>query len=183
MADPFIGEIRVFSFGIVPYGWAKCDGTLMTISQNQALFALLGVKFGGNGSTTFALPDLRGRTPVSFNNGTSLIGPRAFTIVGQYSGTDTVTLDATTLPTHTHALVANKAAGTTSSSVNTFPSAPSIPATLAYVNGSVSPAPPMVNLAADAVGNTGGGQGHNNMQPYLTLNFCIATKGNWPSRS
>jgi microcystin-dependent protein len=171
MAQPFIGELRIMSFDYAPRGWAQCNGQLLPINQNQALFSLLGTTYGGNGTTNFALPDMRGRTPLHFGNGYTQ---------GQAAGVQNHTLTASEIPTHTHNVTAISTGDTSSNVVN--PSgqffATSKPSTLYNATG----ASPTV-LAANTVSNTGGSQTHPNMQPYLTLNFCIALQGIFPSRN
>lgn len=164
MAEPFLSEIRLMSFVFAPKGWALCNGQLLPINQNQALFSLLGTTYGGNGQTTFALPDLRGRVPSHVGNGFSL---------GQQSGEQAVTLGVQHLPRHNHVLQASgNAAGT-----RPDPSA----AFLAPVNGGYgAPANP-TTLHPSSVALVGGSQPHPNMQPYLTLSFCIALIGVFPS--
>jgi microcystin-dependent protein len=165
MAEPFVGEIRLFSFGVIPRGWLPCQGQLLSIQQNQALFAVLGVQYGGNGSTTFALPDLRGRVPLN----TSPDYP-----MGATAGEPAHTVTVNEMPRHTHSV-----------------SASGEPATLVPPAGNVWPQSantysavvPNVQMGADAVSVAGGSQAHNNMQPYLTINFCIATVGIFPPRS
>ncbi len=163
MSDPFLSEIRLFSFAYAPKGWAMAAGQQLPINQNQALYSLLGTTYGGNGQTTFALPDLRGRAPMHVGKGHTL---------GERSGAPTVTLAMSELPTHSHALNA----------VNSTPSAndPSN-ALLGAAPIYASPA----NLAAMSPGSitvTGGSEPHENMQPFLTLNFCIALQGSFPAQ-
>lgn len=173
MAEPFIGEIRLFGFGFAPKGWATCDGQLLTISQNQALYALIGITYGGNGTTNFNLPDLRGRTMLhrSTTDPTYLEGAKG--------GTETVFLTSTSqLPAHTHALCANSAAGSTNAPSNTVPAAVATTTNqFAYATAKASPAVALHSLTST------GGAAHNNMQPTLTLNFCIALSGVFPSRN
>ena len=165
MAEPFLSEIRIMSFNFAPQGWALCNGQLLPINQNQALFALLGTTYGGNGTTTFALPNLQGRTPIEVGNGHQL---------GEPGGEQAHTLAVTELPTHTHTL--NATSGTASAAVpaNTLGYARS--GTLMY-----GPAASLVAMSAQAVGNAGSSQPHLNMQPFLTLNFSIALQGIFPS--
>lgn len=172
MAEPFIGEIRLFSFDFAPQSWATCDGQLLNISQNQALFALLGTTYGGDGTTTFNLPDLRGRTPLH---------PNATYPEGVKGGAETVALAATSqLPTHTHALCANSADGSTNVPAGNVLADVKEDAKLAYATTKASPA---ATLSAGTIASAGSSAGHNNMQPSLTVNYCIALIGIWPSRN
>lgn len=172
MAEPFLGEIRLFSFGYAPQWWATCDGQTMNIVQNQALFALLGTTFGGNGTTTFKLPDFRGRT---------LLHRSAAYPEGTAGGTETVALTSTSqLLTHTHALMANSAAGGTNNPQSNVPAAVQDTAKSEYATAKATPA---VNLAAGTLSSAGASAGHDNMQPSLTINYCIALMGVFPSRN
>lgn len=166
MAEPFLSEIRLMSFVFAPKGWALCNGQLLPINQNQALFALLGTTFGGDGQVNFALPDLRGRTPIHVGNGHTL---------GERAGEQAHTLSSAELPTHTHVFSASSAVATTG--------IPDSNQMLAQSRGAnlYAPASNLVAMAADAVGNIGGSQAHLNMQPFLTLSFCIALQGIFPS--
>ena len=167
MSEPFLAEIRIVGFNFAPRGWAFCDGQILPINQNQSLYSLLGTTYGGDGRTTFALPDLRGRTPVHIGNGF---------LLGEKSGEETHTLSAAEMPQHDHALRASADGGST-------------PLPTGNVLASSAPSeqyhPPttMVPLAAGTVANVGGGQAHDNMQPYLALSFCIALQGLFPSRN
>lgn len=163
MAEPFLSEIRIMSFNFAPKGWAKCDGQLLPINQNQALFALLGTTYGGNGSTNFALPNLRGRTPIHAGSGHTL---------GEAAGSVSHTLNLQEMPEHNHALVARGDLGDTPLSPGKM---------LAATNNLYAEARDLVALNPAMVSNIGGGQAHQNMQPYLTLNFCIAVQGIFPS--
>ncbi len=166
MAEPFLSEIRIMSFNFPPKGWAFCNGQLLPINQNQALFALLGTTYGGNGQTNFALPNLQGRTPIHVGSGYTL---------GQAGGAQANTLTTTTLPQHTHVLSASPSTGTAAGPNGAF---------LANGGSDVYVGPQnFVAMNAGAVGNVGGGQPHENMQPYLTLSFCIALQGIFPSRN
>jgi microcystin-dependent protein len=163
MAEPFLAEIRIMSFGFAPRGWATCDGQLLPINQNQALFSLLGTTYGGNGQTNFALPDLRARTPIHFGVHT----------LGEKAGEQAHTLTLQEMPAHTHILNASSANGSVLIAVGNL---------LAGGTNQLYHAPD--NLAAMQVAtmtNTGGSQAHENMQPYLTLNFCLALQGIFPS--
>jgi microcystin-dependent protein len=164
MAEPFLSEIRLFSFDFPPQGWALCNGQLLPINQNQALFSLLGTTFGGNGQTNFALPDLRGRVPLHAGSGHTL---------GERGGEQAHTLSIAELPTHTHVLnVSTSAANQSEPSGTLF--AKSLGNTYANpVN--------LVAMKAGMLANTGGSQAHLNMQPFLALNFCIALQGIFPS--
>jgi len=163
MGEPFIGEVRAVSFEVVPRGWALCNGQLMSLAQNQALFAILGTTYGGDGITTFALPNLQGRVPVGTGDGTQL---------GEAQGTTSVTLLSTNLPAHNHALLASPSAAA-EDPTNRGPAAAK-----AY-----GPATAIQDMAVEAVSPTGGSQPHENMQPYLTISYIIALTGIFPSRS
>lgn len=180
MADPFVAEIRIFPFTFAPKGWAFCNGQLMPLSQNTALFSLLGTTYGGNGKSNFALPDLQGRAPMHPGQGQGL----SLRSLGESSGTESVTLLDSEMPSHNHAMVARGAPGAT-----TDPQG-AAPANMSWVAGSsfgpvrgysdqVPANAPMSNTLAPA----GGSQPHNNMQPYLTMNFCIALQGVFPPRT
>lgn len=170
MGTPFIGEIRLMSFGFAPRNWAQCNGQLLPINQNQALFSLLGTTYGGNGITTFALPDLRGRVPVHAGNTISL---------GQRGGAETVALTAAQLPAHRHALQSTTDFANASVPGGALPAAKARGGIDVYVPAGS----PLVPLNPAAVANTGGSQPHENRQPFETLNFCIALQGIFPSSS
>jgi microcystin-dependent protein len=172
MPEPFVGEIRIFAGDFAPTGWALCDGQILPISQNTALFSLIGTTYGGNGVSTFALPDLRGRAPILYGEGPGLT-PRE---IGEPVGTETHTLSVAELPAHTHPIGASTANGD-SDAVEGRVMARSPAAIPQYASSANT------TLAASAVASTGGGQPHNNMQPYLTLNFIIALQGMFPPRS
>ena len=167
MAEPFLSEIRVFSFTFAPRGWALCNGQLLPINQNQALFSLLGTTYGGDGRVNFALPNLQGRVPIHIGNGHTL---------GERAGEPAHTLSIAELPTHTHAAMASPAAGTQNVPANNM----MLSQRAAEIYRAPSNLAPMV---AGTVTNTGGSQAHENMQPYLTLNFCISLQGLFPSRN
>lgn len=167
MAEPFLAEIRIMSFAFAPKGWALCDGQVLPINQNQALFALLGTTYGGDGRVTFALPDLRARTPVHVGNGHTL---------GQKAGEATHTLSLAELPSHTHV-----ARGVTDKATTPAPNGNMLAATRG-LSAYAAPAN-LTGLEPSSIANTGGGQPHSNVQPFLTLNFCIALQGIFPSRT
>jgi len=164
MAEPFLSEIRIFSFVFAPKGWALCNGQLLPINQNQALFSLLGTTFGGDGRVNFALPDQRGRTPIHVGSGHTL---------GERGGEQAHTLSIAELPTHTHLVNASSTATNGSATPNGN-----------FLGGgnNVYHAPSsLTSMTAGTITNVGGSQSHLNMQPFLTLNFCIALQGIFPS--
>ncbi|MFT7326078.1 MAG: microcystin-dependent protein [Ilumatobacter sp.] len=167
MSEPFIGEIRMVGFSFAPQGWAFCDGQLLPINQNEVLYSLLETTFGGDGQTSFALPDLRGRTPMHVGN---------WYQQGQQGGYESVTLTTAQMPAHTHG-----AQGAGADATTTDPSG----ALLAQTAGlyRAYDAATSVALRSGTLTNTGGGQAHNNMQPYLAINFCIALQGIYPVSS
>jgi microcystin-dependent protein len=166
MSEPFLGQLCLFSFTVIPKGWAPCQGQLLQISQNQALFALLGTTFGGDGRTTFGLPDLRGRTGVSSSPTFNL---------GQMGGEELHTLNQTEVPGHTHSLQAT----TTSTNPVKIPAGHLLSAARPmYVQ-----AAPNTNMANTFVGTAGGSQGHENRTPFLVMSWCIALVGIFPSRN
>lgn len=165
MSEPFLGEIRLFSMAFAPKGWAFCDGQLLPITENEALFSILGTTYGGNGTSTFALPDLRGRVPLHAGNGVT---------IGQALGQESHTLAVTELPEHTHTVQGSPAAGT-----STLPAGN----VLAASAGDVYAQPGGATVALAQTAPSGGGQAHENRQPYLTTNFCIALQGIFPSQS
>lgn len=163
--DPYIGEIRLFSFNGIPRGWTPCEGQLLPIQQNQALFSLLGTTYGGNGVNTFGLPDLRGRVPVHFD---------ATLPLGTATGTPTYTLTTNEIPAHTHTVTASSATASSASlSGNVW----------AQETNAFGPAASLVAMSPAAISTAGGSQPHENMQPYLAMSFYIATQGIFPSRS
>jgi microcystin-dependent protein len=174
MSSPFVAEIRVFPFNFAPKGWAFCDGQLLPLSQNTALFSLLGTTYGGDGKSNFALPDLQGRCMLQQGQGAGL----SEYSLGESSGVDAVTLVVAEMPIHNHNLMAVGQLSTTG--------LPSATSSLARSAGGsaykAAPFTPTVNMAFDGLPPAGGGQGHNNMMPYLTLNFCIALQGVFPQR-
>jgi microcystin-dependent protein len=170
MAEPFLGEVRIMSFEFAPKGWALCTGQLLPINQNQALFSLLGTTFGGDGRVNFALPDLRARTPIHVGSGHTL---------GEGGGEQSHTLSIAELPTHTHA-----AQGSSADADAAVPTGNLLAAvdntTFGTAYGGASN---LTALAPAAVSNVGGSQAHLNMQPFLTLSFCVALQGIFPSPS
>ncbi len=173
MADPFVAEIRIFPFNFAPKGWAWCDGQLLPLSQNTALFSLLGTTYGGNGKSNFALPDLQGRAPMHPGQGPGL----SLHDLGEAGGSDTVTLLQSEIPAHTHSiLVQVPPADTNLPTGNTM--ARSVSAT-PYLPPAGAP---LVSMSAQALPPAGGDQPHNNLQPYLTFYFCIALQGVFPPR-
>ena len=167
MAEPFLSEIRIFSFGFAPKGWALCDGQLLPINQNQALFSLLGTTYGGDGRVNFALPDLQSRTPIHMGSGHTL---------GERGGEQAHTLSISELPMHLHTLNASTTVATTNTPTgnvlgNSNP------------NNLYGPAQNLSALNAKTISNVGGSQAHLNMQPFLTLTFGIALQGIFPSQT
>lgn len=180
MSEPFIGEIRIFAGNFAPRGWAFCDGQLLPIAQNTALFSIVGTTYGGDGRTTLGLPNLQGRTPVHAGTGPGLTNRR----LGQQGGVQDVTLTQAQMPAHTHATAA--AAGNLVATTNPPNTADPRGNWLAAADVFGSD-PPNVDMSTDLFGDdisaTGGGQAHTNMPPYLALNFIIALQGLFPSRN
>lgn len=174
MTDQFLAEVRIFGFNFAPSGWALCNGQLMPISQNTALFSLLGTMYGGDGKSTFALPDFRGAAPVHAGHGQgSGLTERE---IGEEGGTETVTLLDSEMPVHSHALNASGGFANSSDPTGRVWARP-------FGGGNLyKPSGTPANLAPQALAPTGGSLPHNNMQPYLTLNFCIALQGIFPPR-
>jgi microcystin-dependent protein len=173
MSDPFVAEIRIFPFNFPPTGWAFCDGQLMPISQNTALFSLLGTTYGGDGKSTFALPDLQGSAPMQPGQGQGL----SERFLGEMSGTESVTLLVSEIPLHTHTV---NCGGNFSVGDTNVPTANIIAKSS---NGNAyGPAQNLTPMAFQGLPPAGGSLPHNNMQPYLTLNFCIALQGVFPAR-
>jgi microcystin-dependent protein len=175
MAEPFLAEIHLFSFAFTPKGYAQCSGQLLPISQNQALFSLLGTTYGGDGRTTFALPDLRGRIPVGTGskNGVNYL-------LGQQSGSETVQLLTTQVPSHTHTatgIPARSASGDVASPQGAVPSGEAMNQTAIYS------ATASTSTLANFLPNAGSSTAHTNLSPYITTNYCIALQGLYPSRA
>ncbi len=170
MSEPFLAEIRIVGFNFAPRGWAFCDGQILPINQNQSLYSLLGTTYGGDGRTSFALPDLRSRTPVHKGDGYQL---------GQKGGAETVTLTAAQIAAHTHAAKASSTTANDRDPGGHVLAAAPVPDQI-YRDPAASST---TALRSGTVANAGGGQAHNNMQPYTTLSFCIALRGLFPSRN
>jgi len=173
MSEPFIAEIRIFAGNFAPRGWAFCDGQLLPISQNTALFSLIGTTYGGDGRTTTALPNLQGRAPMHPGRGPGLTSRR----LGQKGGTETVTLSEAQIPNHNHTLRAQVSRGSALTPQDNFFNQ-SVGDT-AYL----SPPTNLASMKTDMAPSTGGSQAHTNMQPFLAMNFIIALVGLYPSRS
>jgi microcystin-dependent protein len=173
--DPFVAEIRIFPFNFAPKGWAFCDGQILPLSQNTALFSLLGTTYGGDGKSNFALPDMQGNVPMHPGQGPGL----SLHDLGETGGSDTVSLLESEIPSHSHSLMASAQPATRTGPANNA---------LARVSGGPTPyLPPAgatpVSMSDNAIAPAGGDQPHNNLQPYLTLNFCIALQGVYPPRT
>ena len=171
MSEPFLAEVKIFGFNFPPRGWARCDGQILPINQNQSLFSLIGTIYGGDGRTSFGLPDLRGRTPVHVGDGVT---------IGLRAGEEGVTLTEQQMPVHDHGAQATNDAPAGTNQAN---------AMLTQTSGGrfgilpYGPGGAVVSLVDTSVTNTGGSAAHNNMQPFLTLNFCIALSGQFPPRN
>ena len=175
MSNPFLAEIRIFPFNFAPKGWASCDGQILPLSQNTALFSLLGTTYGGDGKSNFALPNMQGNAPMHPGQGPGL----SLHDLGETGGSETVTLLQSEIPSHAHAFMASTTASTKPNPAGNA---------LARVSGGATPyasptGAPLVQFSDSALAPTGGSQPHNNMQPYLTLNFCIALQGVYPPRT
>lgn len=170
MASPFVAEIRIFGFKFAPTGWAQCNGQILPISQNTALFSLLGTTYGGNGQSTFALPNLQGNAAMHPGQGQGL----SLRDLGEMGGAESITLLASEIPLHTHSFSASEEVVNEAKLENFF-----------FGAGETRYAAPnnIVQMAPQALTPSGGGLPHNNMQPYLTLNFCIALQGVFPPRT
>jgi microcystin-dependent protein len=165
MSEPFLSEVKIVSFNFAPRGWAFCNGQLLPINQNQALFSLLGTTYGGNGQTTFALPNLQGRIPIHFGNGHTL---------GEAGGAESHTLITSEMPAHTHTFSASNATPNQGTPAGNM---------WASNSGAYSSAQPDAIMNPASISNTGGSQPHTNVQPYLVLNFIIALQGIFPSQN
>jgi microcystin-dependent protein len=176
MADPFVAEIRIFPFNFAPKGWAWCDGQLMPLSQNTALFSLLGTTYGGNGKSNFALPDLQGRAPMHPGQGPGL----SLHDLGETGGSETVTLLESEIPSHSHTRNASTAAADEEGQKSPAGAVPGGQQGSNQLYGTLSSN--LVQMAPESLAPAGGDQPHNNMQPYLTFYFCIALQGVFPPR-
>jgi microcystin-dependent protein len=172
MSEPFVGEIRMFGFGFAPQGWALCNGQLLPISQNTALFSLLGTTYGGDGRTTFALPNMQSRVPVGQGQGPGLSSYAE----GQAGGAETVTLAAAQMPGHTHPVKASSSAAGSDQ-----PGGRALARSASHIYTAEPDTSTVMN--ADMLGGAGGSQPHGNIQPYLAVNFCIALTGIFPPRN
>ncbi|MEZ4884956.1 MAG: tail fiber protein [Chitinophagales bacterium] len=173
MSEPFIGEIRIFGCNFAPRSWAFCNGQLLPISQNTALFSIIGTTYGGDGRSTMALPDLQGRAAMHPGRGPGLTSRQ----LGERTGTATVTLSAAQMPNHTHTFRCLSTSGSSATPINCYP-AESGARDTEYIADA-----PNTDFNNNAIQLQGGNQAHNNVQPYLGLNFCIALQGLYPSRS
>lgn len=177
MSQPYVGEIRCFGFNFAPRDWALCNGQIMAIQQNPALFSILGTTYGGNGTTTYALPNLQGQIPMHWGRGTSGF----VTVIGEAQGSSSVTLTSQEMPAHTHPI----AAADPGNAANRFPG-PSATSYLSGVKGGfgyqMPPVTPNATFSPNAITPAGGSLSHDNMQPYLAMSFCIALFGIFPQR-
>jgi microcystin-dependent protein len=174
MSDPYLGEIRMVGFNFAPTGWALCNGQLLAISSNTALYSLLGTTFGGNGSTNFALPDLRSRVPVHSGQGTGL----SIYTLGEQTGSETVALSAAQMPVHNHAVSCYTGGGNQPGPSGNLPAVESTGTSLDYSNAAANG-----TMSSAMVGNAGAGGAHPNIQPVLCVNFIIALEGIFPTSS
>jgi microcystin-dependent protein len=177
MADPFVGEIRAFGFNFAPQGWAMCNGQILSIAQNTALFSLLGTFYGGDGKSNFALPNLEGQVPIHQGQGAGL----SDYVLGEQGGVDSVTLLSTEMPSHSHNALAVAAKGTSAEPTGGFwaEAAAARGSVPSYSDQTTSP----VALNPAAIGTAGGSQAHENRPPLLVVNFCIALQGVYPARN
>ncbi|HWA92346.1 MAG TPA: tail fiber protein [Rhizomicrobium sp.] len=179
MSTPFLSQIETFSFNFAPKGWTLCNGQLLPINQNQALFSLLGTTYGGDGRVNFALPDLRSRVPVSQGGSTGIT-------LGQRGGTEAVTINITTMPQHNHLLMTdnNNPTANTPANTNVLAKNQGVASTGATFGFAIySGNPPNNTAAPNIIGNVGGSQAHTNIMPYLCISFCIALQGIFPSQT
>jgi len=169
MAQPYVGEIRMFAGNFAPAGWMFCEGQLLPISENEVLFQLIGTTYGGDGESTFALPDLRGRIPLHFGNGFTL---------AETGGVETVTLTVSQIPSHGHPFLGTNSQAASFDPTNQVPGVEQLVSTSPYGTDN-----PLVALQPNAIGSTGGSQPHNNFQPYLCVDFIISLFGIFPSQT
>ncbi len=169
MAQPYVGEIRMFAGNFAPAGWMFCEGQLLPISENETLFNLIGTTYGGDGQSTFALPDLRGRIPLHFGNGFTL---------AETGGVETVTLTVSQIPAHSHAALGSSNTGTGTAPLNNVLSNLPVATNTAYGTDN-----PQINMSPQSVSSVGGSQPHNNFQPYLCVDFIISLFGIFPSQT
>jgi microcystin-dependent protein len=172
--DPFVAEIRIFPFNFAPKGWAFCDGQILPLSQNTALFSLLGTTYGGDGKSNFALPDMQGNVPMHPGQGPGL----SLHDLGETGGSETVSLLESEIPSHSHTMMSLPAPGN-----RTAPGGNSMGRTAGTIGPYTAPGKALVAMSDNAVAPAGGDQPHNNMQPYLTFYFCIALQGVYPPRT
>ena len=183
MSDQFVAEIRIFGFGFAPRGWAQCNGQIMPIQQNTALFSLLGTTYGGNGSTTFGLPNLMGNIPIHIGRNQPGPGLPIYDL-GERAGTPNVTLLEPEMAMHTHSPMVTSVVGTVTAAANNQPAQAFFGTFQSASRGLFySPTAPAVQLPIQSIGPAGGSQPHNNMMPTLFLNYCIALRGNFPARN
>jgi microcystin-dependent protein len=176
MSEPFLSEIKIFGFNFAPRGWAQCDGQILPINQNQSLYSLLGTTYGGDGRTSFALPDMRGRVPLHANGGQYSFGQKA--------GAESVTLTGAEIPSHSHAVNGTSENGDTNTFTGNSLAAGFDSRTVKQKAAEVyAPAANLINLHSSTVASTGGSLPHNNLQPSCVVNFCIALQGLFPSRT
>lgn len=171
MSEPFLAEVRIVGFNFAPRGWAFCDGQILPINQNQSLYSLLGTTYGGDGRTSFALPDIRGRVPIHVGRSEGGTDHRE----GQKSGEETHTLSGAEMPQHSHGTN-----GTTNTASEATPTTSLLPG---GNSGQPYATSGTLTMGSNTIVNVGGGQAHNNMQPYLAMNYCIALRGLFPSRN
>jgi microcystin-dependent protein len=174
MADPFLGEIRIFGGNFAPLGWAFCNGAILAIAQNDALFSLIGTTYGGDGQSTFALPDLQGRVPIHQGTGAGL-SPR---IMGDKGGVEAVILTVNQIPGHTHSIPCSQAAGSKRTPIGGWPAADATAVTTLYAAG-----PANAVMHPQAVGSAGGSQPHENRMPFLAVSYIISLFGIFPSQA
>lgn len=178
MTTPYLGSIMLFAGNFNPVGYLRCDGSLQSIANNSALYALIGTTYGGDGINTFALPDLRGRTPLHQGQGPGLSNQ----VIGQLSGVESVALTAAQLPAHTHQVIATTVDGTTSSPANALPAAPALPSAFLYLNPAATGTTDALPNAA-SITSAGSSVPHTNIMPSLALTYVIASEGIFPSRN